>query len=627
MSPPPLPPPSYALSSLDRSPSLSATVLPLAVPPPIYLRQTSPFASTSHAKGNLKIHIPAWGVVLVRPPRVYELQAHEPPCEDYVLSGALEVVMKERRKCLGISVGVQSVCKLNMGKKRGWEEDGIFERGVEVVSDPEEGIWLEKGSQSFSFVIHLPATLAAHDAHTHGRISYILTARVEGLPTSSRSFSLFRSSSANHPPPRVSANPEIPYQMDFETVLARTPELSLNLARSRSKDSAVFDDNASAISIEGNDSPTPGGLFHRRLSSDVEGTPPRFGSRRASSVTDKGKGKEEDVWLKGDITSSRSLLVHANPSLSGSVTPLDINKSGFVDGLGIWTFVASADVFSIASIFMLSFSTQPSPKTAIYFFRLLLSQSYAITSPRTPNEPPLVPESPRTHVLYHVGRPHRQGERVLGPEVPTLWRGGKDDQEDGFRSKAVIRMPPHEKIRPTTHEGSITPLRVSHEMIVQMFYAIDGMNVKNEPVEGPGELRMMQIKIPILVPSVSAPSRTGQSRGLIVRIRSAAVRWTPSTSPPVGLGPAWAKRIEEADSFSSLDQNTDRTPQMNIDQILSCRSDKLICACGATFAEAGEAHMRRVALAEEEERRGRAEEGGPKAREASQSGRRDSNAQ
>ncbi len=56
--------------------------------------------------------------------------------------------MKERRRVLGISVGVMSVCKLWMGNQRGWEEDGVFERGVEIMGGDAEGIWLEKGSQS-----------------------------------------------------------------------------------------------------------------------------------------------------------------------------------------------------------------------------------------------------------------------------------------------------------------------------------------------------------------------------------------------------------------------------------------------------------------------------------------------
>ena len=89
--------------------------------------------------------------MLVRPPRPLELHPlemgrSEPPAEDTVLTGALEVVMKERRRVRGISVGVQSVCQLCM--KSGTEDDGIFERGVEVLSGDEGGIWLDKGSHT-----------------------------------------------------------------------------------------------------------------------------------------------------------------------------------------------------------------------------------------------------------------------------------------------------------------------------------------------------------------------------------------------------------------------------------------------------------------------------------------------
>lgn len=93
------------------------------------------------------------GVAMVKPPRRLELHpledgGREPPTEDTVVTGALEVIMKERRRCVAISVGVQMVCRLHLGVERGWEEDGVFERGVEILGGSAEGIWLEKGSQS-----------------------------------------------------------------------------------------------------------------------------------------------------------------------------------------------------------------------------------------------------------------------------------------------------------------------------------------------------------------------------------------------------------------------------------------------------------------------------------------------
>ena len=100
------------------------------------------------------------GVVLVRPQDRYASMHHstgtEPPTEDTLVSGYLEVTMKERRRCQAMSVGVQSVCKLDMGGDRGWEIDGIFERGVEILGGDSEGIWLEKGVQTY---VHCFASL------------------------------------------------------------------------------------------------------------------------------------------------------------------------------------------------------------------------------------------------------------------------------------------------------------------------------------------------------------------------------------------------------------------------------------------------------------------------------------
>lgn len=53
--------------------------------------------------------------------------------------------------------------------------------------------------------------------------------------------------------------------------------------------------------------------------------------------------------------------------------------------------------------------------------------------------------------------------------------------------------------------STITPIRVTHDLVWQVFYSIEGRKVNEAPVTGPGELRMMAVKIPINVPSVSIP--------------------------------------------------------------------------------------------------------------------------
>jgi len=101
----------------------------------------------------------------------------------------------------------------------------------------------------------------------------------------------------------------------------------------------------------------------------------------------------------------------------------------------------------------------PGPTTTISFVRLLLSQIYTLVSPRTPNTAPHQPEAPKAHVLYQAGKPHKSGERTLSREVEALWRGSEvggakcEGQREGWKTRAVARMPNHEKIRPSTNEG------------------------------------------------------------------------------------------------------------------------------------------------------------------------------
>jgi hypothetical protein len=259
-----------------------------------------------------------------------------------------------------------------MGSRREWEEDGIFERGVEVLGGDAEGIWLEKGSQSFTFSILLPATLATHDRHQFGRVSYILTARVEGIPDTGSFGGLFGKSRGGSV-----HGTDIPFKADFELVIARSDKLAQDLARNDSQSAlfgglggqnsppslsprlralsiseSPFDDSAITV---GEGSPSLGGLYHRRQSSDIQRVPSITmpGSRLAddgrsirsvqSTSSDAGR-TEKAGWLKGDLHIARSLIVHANPNPTGGVTELDIRKEGSVDGLGSWRISATSDV-------------------------------------------------------------------------------------------------------------------------------------------------------------------------------------------------------------------------------------------------------------------------------------------
>lgn len=111
----------------------------------------------------------------------------------------------------------------------------------------------------------------------------------------------------------------------------------------------------------------------------------------------------------------------------------------------------------MSSVILLSISIPaPCAKTTIFLARLVLTQSYTITSPRTPNTPPSSPESPQKFVLYQVGRQHKAGDLAPARNADALWRGtdaGGAGGEEGWKVKAVARIPGHDKIRPTTYDG------------------------------------------------------------------------------------------------------------------------------------------------------------------------------
>lgn len=459
-----------------------------------------------------------------------------------------------------ISVGVQGVARLHMGPQRQWEEDGIFERGVEVLSGDAEGIWLEKGEQSFSFSILLPATLATYDHHMYGRVSYLLTARIEGLPTTSK-FGMFKSR-------EVPVQGDVPFLADFQVVIGRSDKISGSGSRRGSvtsrnggdsptlsplmsgmglSDSAsVHSEEAIAFGSDANSTPQLRGLYHRRQSSDMNMSPggspgasagagangsasPPYTAipanvRRdsdavslASSVrsTDTTRS-EKNGWLVGDISVLRKLKVHSNPSGSNGVQQLDLRKEGYVEGLGPWRFLATSEALSIASVMLIQLNIpSPSPRCTVFFVRLIVSQTYELISPRTPNEPPHKPEAAKNHVVYQVGRPHRHGESRLAHTIPALWRGkeaGGTEQTGpsaGWRTRAIVRLPTHEKIRPSTNSGTITPIRVSHELLLRVFYSIEGEAVNGSKLTtGPGEVRMCQMRMPICIPSCLCSTAT-----------------------------------------------------------------------------------------------------------------------
>lgn len=55
---------------------------------------------------------------------------------------------------------------------------------------------------------------------------------------------------------------------------------------------------------------------------------------------------------------------------------------------------------------------------------------------------------------------------------------------------------------------TITPIRVTHEFLLRIFYSIEGETVTGKPIKGPGEVRMCQVRLPVTVPSCLCSTAT-----------------------------------------------------------------------------------------------------------------------
>lgn len=72
------------------------------------------------------------------------------PREDQLLNGGLDIHVPrgiKRRRVKSVRMGIRTKCRLNMGGKRGWEEDIVFERKVEMLAGNSDGILLDEGIQ------------------------------------------------------------------------------------------------------------------------------------------------------------------------------------------------------------------------------------------------------------------------------------------------------------------------------------------------------------------------------------------------------------------------------------------------------------------------------------------------
>lgn len=225
------------------------------------------------------------------------------------------------------------------------------------------------------------------------------------------------------------------------------------------------------------------------------------------------EAKGDPEWLIGNVSAKRSIMLMYNPDPNGGVTDYDDCANGYAPGLGIWNARFSSDVWTVCAVMKFRFSLDSIPSTATLFtVRLALEQTHTIVSPRDAGGEAKKVITTRHFGLHESGRRPPQGTIYPGKDYIAAWRGpaagGKDVcGPDGgkFAIDTNVRLPKDDVARPTTPPGVVTPITVSHKLILEVFFSVFGEDDRGRKLKspGPGGLRMLRISRPAMIPSCS----------------------------------------------------------------------------------------------------------------------------
>lgn len=255
-----------------------------------------------------------------------------------------------------------------------------------------------------------------------------------------------------------------------------------------------------------------------------------------------GAQPAETPWIHGTLRAKRNIMLVYNPSLSGSTNELDESANGYVQGLGVWELNMSSDVWTICGLLHIKLSlTTLTPTTTVFAIRLSLGQTTTVFSPRTEEQV----TSTRHFPLMENGKRPPVGHNNPDKYYAAIWRGrsagGKDDvTDDGgvFRIDTTARLPDDTVGRPSTLPGVLTPIRVNHAIVLEVFFSVFGEDDRGRPMKtpGPGGLRMLRISRPVILPSVSPDPSSNPSASVSLRSStSQATRTTRETNSQTGM--------------------------------------------------------------------------------------------
>ena len=361
---------------------------------------------------------------------------------------------------------MRTKASLKMNSDRGWENDTIFERRVELLSGDAEGMLLDEGVQRyanhsawrarpkltnrFEFTLILPSTLAPHDWHHNAKVNQELYAELEGMPT---------------------AKGNLHGTSGLWGARGRGSKTSLTAYRDRAHSPAASPFRG-IVELSPSFGPSTSLSITRQAESYLSlADLPKYEPEDKTPEPTPTSEKPQDDWIMGTFEAKRNMMVVHLPQQE--VSDLDERQTGYAHGIGMWNLRIASDIVSGAHIrrsflpdgLTLQFSIggpihtritlpDPMPNVTIFYARLLTKQSHTVRSSRDDPTAEPITSSRSFPTIEHGVRP-AQGVKFPGKSAVALWRGpeagGKDTGD--LKLEGHARMPKDDRGRPTTLPG------------------------------------------------------------------------------------------------------------------------------------------------------------------------------
>lgn len=209
-------------------------------------------------------------------------------------------------------------------------------------------------------------------------------------------------------------------------------------------------------------------------------------------------------WLKGTRSGSRLICLLYNPDEDNGITSLDMHRDGSVEGIGAFEMIQTSDVWTVCALLRSQLKMPgPGPDVAMYYIRTVLEQTATMCSPRDRLcTPPTV--SMQSFVIWEKGVKPRT--KMVPANAPAIWRGMEAGGKDSgcLELSGFGRLPNDQIGRPSTLDGIITPIRMTHKLVMEVFYSVKGLDVHGKPLPKSmkgAEARLLRIEKPVIVPS------------------------------------------------------------------------------------------------------------------------------